>query len=474
MIAQPISSSVTWTRDAVLYQIFCDRFSRGHQHRHTRNGFVPWNSRPTAHNFMGGTLQGIRERFDYLKDLGVTLLYLTPIFLASSNHRYNTYDYFTIDPRLGSLQDFRRFVDTAHARGIRIILDGVFNHCGRGFFPFHDVMENDVHSPFIHWFHINQFPVRAYGQFGYRGWQERPVLPILNLNNSETRRYFLNVVNYWTKQGIDGWRLDAVADVKGHRFWKELWHEVKAINPSAYLLAEIWGPGRKWVKPGQFDGGTNYLFRETALAYLIHRTIPKKQFLTRLKRLLQMYPWEQTLSMVNVLGSHDTERLYTLAQGNIDRLKLTILFSFVFPGIPAIYYGDEIGMPGGKDPDNRRGMQWNPTRWNDQLRTFTKRMIGIRKSLYPLRHGDWTVLPSMNSTNNLCLFLRRAKHQRTLILIHNQDQSTSVQIDIRQWFGQKTKKFIDHVSGGEYLSTKGILRLDQLSPNTGMILTTRV
>ena len=313
------------------------------------------------------------ERFDYLEELGVNLLYLTPIFLASSNHRYNTYDYFTIDPRLGTLGDFRRFLDVAHSRGIRILLDGVFNHCGRGFFPFHDVIENGVHSRYTRWFHIADFPSARLWTVHLQRLAKRPVLPILNLSNSETRRYFLNVVSYWTKQGIDGWRLDAVADVKGHRFWKELWYEVKSINSSAYLLAEIWGAGQKWVKPGQFDGGTNYLFRQITLEYLIQGKISRDLFLTRLEKLLRMYPWNLPSSMVNLLGSHDTERLFSLARGKLDRLKLAILFSFVFPGIPAIYYGDEVGMQGGKDPDNRRGMLWNPVCWNNELRDLRNR-----------------------------------------------------------------------------------------------------
>ena len=473
MSAQPLPSDVAWTRDAVLYQIFPDRFSQDRQPYKIRRGFAPWNSRPTTHGFMGGTLRGIMERLDYLEELGVTLLYLTPIFLASSNHRYNTYDYYTIDPRLGTLQDFRRLLDTAHARGIRVLLDGVFNHCGRGFFPFHDVMENGAHSPFTDWFHIKRFPVRAYGRFTYTGWQRRPVTPILNLDNPETRRYFLDVVAYWTRQGIDGWRIDAAADVKGHRFWKELWHEVKTINPSAYLLAEIWGPGQQWVKPGQFDGGTNYLFRQITLEYLVQRTTSREHFMTQLEKLLQMYPWEQTLSMVNLLGSHDTERIYSLAQGKIDRLKLAILLLFVFPGIPAIYYGDEIGMPGGKEPDSRRGMQWNPTRWNNELRNFTQRMIGIRKTLPPLRHGDWATLSPLESTKNLCVFLRKAKRKRVLILIHNHDRSTSIRIDVTPWFGQKTRSFIDHITGHEHSCPKGTLVVDHISPRTGMILTAR-
>ncbi|HNP59612.1 MAG TPA: glycoside hydrolase family 13 protein [Nitrospirales bacterium] len=464
------ASDISWTREAILYQIFPDRFARDSHETKSGPGIVPWRSKPTAHGFMGGTLRGITERLDYLLDLGVNLIYLAPIFFASANHRYNTYDYFRIDPRLGSLADFQGLLSKAHANDIRVLLDGVFNHCGRGFFPFYDVMERGQASPFASWFYITRFPVNAFGPFNYRGWQERPLMPILNLANPATRRYFLEVAAYWTNQGIDGWRLDAVADVRGHRFWKALWHEVKTINPSAYMLAEIWGPGRSWIRDGQFDGGTNYVFRQIVLDYFIQGSISTRKFVSRVSKLLRMYPWKKTSAMVNLLGSHDTERLYTVAQGNIERLKLALLFQFVFPGIPAVYYGDEIGMEGEKDPDNRRGMEWNQSKWNDELRDFTKRLVAIRKSLPTLRQGDWTVIQELPD-QQCCVFLRKTKRSVVFILIHNDDHPVSIQIDLAPWVGKTARWLEDHLTGNKFKCEKGKVVLADFGPRSGMILT---
>ena len=464
------ASDISWTRDAILYQIFPDRFARDSQQTKPGSGFVPWRSKPTAHGFMGGTLRGITERLDYLLDLGVNLIYLAPIFFASANHRYNTYDYYRIDPRLGTLADFQTFLSKAHANGIRVLLDGVFNHCGRGFFPFYDVMERGPASPFTSWFYITRFPVNAFGQFSYRGWQERPLMPILNLANPVTRRYFLDVAAYWTNQGIDGWRLDAVVDVRGHRFWKALWQEVKTINPLSYMLAEIWGPARSWIRDGQFDGGTNYVFRQIVLDYFIQGSISTRKFVFRVSKLLWMYPWEKTLAMVNLLGSHDTERLYTLAKGNIERLKLAMLFQFVFPGIPAVYYGDEIGMKGGKDPENRRGMEWNQSKWNHEVRDFTKRLVAIRKSLPTLRQGDWTVIQVLPD-QQCCVFLRKTQRNFVFILIHNDDRPISIRIDIARWVGKTARWLEDQLTGHKFKCEQGKVVLSDLGPRSGMILT---
>lgn len=464
------ASDISWTRDAIIYQIFPDRFARDSQQPKPCSGFVPWGSKPTAHGFMGGTLRGITEHLDYLLDLGVNLIYLAPIFFASANHRYNTYDYYRIDPRLGTLADFQTLISRAHANGIRVLLDGVFNHCGRGFFPFYDVMERGPASPFTSWFFITGFPVNAFGKFRYRGWQERPLMPILNLANPATRRYFLDVAAYWTSQGIDGWRLDAVADVRGHQFWKALWQKVKTINPSSYMVAEIWGPGRSWIRDGQFDGGTNYVLRQIVLDYFIHGSISTRQFVSRVNNLLRMYPWETTLALVNMLGSHDTERLYALARGNILRLKLAMLFQFVFPGIPAVYYGDEIGMRGGKDPDNRRGMEWNQRNWNHELRDFTKQLIAIRKSLPMLREGDWTVVQVL-SDQQCCVFARKTQTTFAFIIFHNDDHSISIQIDISPWVGKTLRWLEDQLTGHTFKCEQGKVALSDLGPRSGMILT---
>jgi cyclomaltodextrinase len=227
-----------WVQDAVFYHIFPDRFANGDTSNDPPNT-QPWGALPNRWDFQGGDLRGIIQKLDYLLDLGITALYLNPIFLANSNHRYNTADYFQIDPRLGNLDDFHALLKAAQTNGIRIILDGVFNHCGRGFFPFVDVLENQQHSAYQDWFHIKQFPVQAYSpdkSETYLGWWGLNSLPKLNTDNIHVRRYLFDVARYWIEQGIDGWRLDVPNEINDDSFWAEFRHVVKAANQDAYLV----------------------------------------------------------------------------------------------------------------------------------------------------------------------------------------------------------------------------------------------
>ncbi len=464
-----VTASCQWASDAVMYHIFVDRFERTPGAERVMTS-ASWRSVPTRDGFMGGTLQGIIRRLPYLQDLGVNLLCLTPIFLSSSNHRYNVYDYYRIDPRLGSLDDFHALIAKAHAHQIRVIIDGVFNHCGRGFFPFYDVMENGASSSFADWFHIKRFPVHAYGVGRYRGWQGRPVMPILNLANREVQDYFLGVARYWTSQGIDGWRLDAVGEVRGYTFWKLFRRAVREINPHTYMLAEFWGDGKSWLHDDQFDGGTNYVWRDIVLDFLIHRTIRADMFSARLSRLMSRYPWPQTMAMVNALGSHDTKRLYTVAKGNMEQIKMALAFQYAYPGIPTVYYGDEIGLEGGNDPDNRRTMTWRSTDWNHELRTFVRRLIEMRRALQVLRHGDCrTVLA--DPEKNFCMFSRRHDRERALVVIHNHNRPQSIQVPLGVERGRIPKVWKEHLTRRVYTVQQRKLLLEQLAPQTCLILT---
>ncbi len=374
-----------WVSDAVFYQIFPDRFANGDPDNDPPN-VAPWGSTPTIWNFMGGDLRGIVQRLDYLLDLGITALYLNPIFLSSSNHRYNTYDYYRIDPKLGTMADFRALLDACHANGIRVILDGVFNHCGRGFFAFSDVLENGEHSPYKDWFHIKRFPVQAYGEGpaeDYAAWWGFKSLPKFNTDNPQVRRYLLDVARYWIRQGIDGWRLDVPNEIDDDAFWQEFRAVVKAENPDAYLVGEIWTADPRWVQ--HFDGLMNYPLREAILGFL-DGTLSASQVAERLQQLQRLYPHAQTFAMYNPLGSHDTERVRTLL-GSAAKVKAAFALLFAYPGAPAVYYGDEVGLEGGKDPDNRRAFPWEPQAWDTDLRAWVQRLIALRKRYAALRRG---------------------------------------------------------------------------------------
>lgn len=383
-----------WVQDAVFYQIFPDRFRNGDAGNDPPN-VHPWGELPTRTSFFGGDLAGIIEAIPYLLDLGVNALYLNPIFMSSSTHRYNTYDYFRIDPRLGDLETFRQLATVAHENGIRVILDGVFNHCGRGFFPFQDLLENGPESPYLSWFHVQSFPLHAYDDRmppNYACWWGNRSLPKFNTGTPEVRNYLFSVARYWLEQGADGWRLDVPNEIDDDTFWREFRRIVKEAKPDAYIVGEIWGDGRRWLQGDQFDGITNYELRTLLLDWLVEGKYRSLAFAHRLQELLQKYRPETVRAQLNLLGSHDTVRLTRIARGDLATLRLLWLFLLTWPGAPCIYYGDEIGLDGGPDPDCRRCFPWDERQWNLELRGYIRRLVRLRRALPALRSGTTRIL----------------------------------------------------------------------------------
>ncbi len=408
-----------WVQDAIFYQIFPDRFENGDRENDPPN-VEPWGSPPTLWGFQGGDLRGICNRLDYLLDLGITAIYLNPIFRSTSNHRYNALDYFQIDPKLGDMDDFRALVDLLHRHGIKLILDGVFNHCGRGHFAFVDVLENQVFSPYKDWFLINNFPVDAYSPGearDYQAWWGIKSLPKLNTDNPATRRYLLQVAGYWIEQGADGWRLDVPNEIDDGSFWAEFRHVVKSANPQAYLVGEIWKADQRWVGDNHLDGLMNYPLRECLLSMLASDAGATAQCAAQLESLTRIYPTENVNAMYNLLGSHDTERVLTVLQGDVRRLRLALAFQFAYPGAPAIYYGDEIGLTGGKDPQCRAAFPWDEAQWNQELRGWVKQLIELRKRYPVLRRGDYRHLLADNRRH--CFAFCRTLDDQVLLAVMN-------------------------------------------------------
>jgi len=454
----------SWTADAVAYQIFVDRFARGPVVGCP--GAARWRDRPDAPRaIVGGDLRGIRDRLDDLNRLGVDLLCLTPIFLAASYHRYDTHDYHRIDPRLGTLDDLRDLVAAAHRRGMRILLDGVFNHCGRGFFPFVDVMENGADSAFGDWFHITGFPVDAYGAARYRCWFDTPSLPEFDLAHPDARAHLLDAARYWTAQGIDGWRLDAVPHVEHRPFWREFRRVVLAVNPDAYLVGEIWGDPTPWLVTGDLDGATNYPLRERILDFVVRRSLRPSRLAGELARLAARNP---ATVMLNPLGSHDTPRLATLARGDAERVRLALLLLFFFPGVPALYYGDEVGMEGGQDPDNRRLMTWDPEPTGEGLRRFVGRLVRARRALAPLRRGDWRTLFTDDS-HGVAAFARRWRDEEAMLVVNAGPSPVSLVADLER----APATVLDPLAATELPVKDGALRLDELPAGSGRLLAAR-
>lgn len=389
-----------WVKHAVFYQIFPDRFANGDPSNDPAN-VQPWGTPPTPYNFMGGDLQGILQKLDYLQELGVTAVYLNPIFQSTSNHRYNTYDYFRIDPRLGTMEDFQNLLREMHRRGMRLILDGVFNHCGRGFYPFHDVVENGGHSPYVGWFHIKKFPIYPYDgrkKANYESWWGIRSLPKFNTDNPQVREFLLSVARYWIEQGADGWRLDVPNEIDDDTFWREFRRVVKSAHPDAYIVGEIWKDAKRWLQGDQFDSVMNYPLRDLCVQFVAKREIHAPEFAHRLLRLFRRYPAPATYTLLNLLGSHDTPRWLTVCGGNVRRAMLGYTILLTLPGAPCIYYGDEIGMTGEADPHCRACFPWDKRKWNRRLQEHIRWLIALRHSSGAWRTGRLAVIFAQEET----------------------------------------------------------------------------
>lgn len=420
-----MSGELDWVRDGVFYQIFPDRFAKSARVAKP-HGLEAWDTPPTLHGFKGGDLCGVAEHLDQLVELGVTALYLNPVFASTANHRYHTHDYFKIDPILGGDAALRELLDASHQRGLKVILDGVFNHASRGFFQFNHTLENGRYSPYLEWFYFNRRwldtdrPIAAYATeplrfqppadekslelYGYRAWWDIPSLPKFNTDNPEVRAFLYTVAEYWIQFGIDGWRLDVPSEIDDDPFWREFRRRVKSLKPDAYIVGEIWHDATRWLQGDQFDGVTNYLLGKSLLGFMAGdqlnreaiarcglndtRALSAEAFAVAIDEVTHMYPRRAVECQLNVVGSHDTPRLLTMVGGDETALKLIMNGLFTLPGAPCIYYGDEIGMAGGHDPDCRRGYEWDPLLWNQALRLHIQKLTILRKEIAPLRRGD--------------------------------------------------------------------------------------
>jgi neopullulanase len=472
-----------WVRDAVFYQIFPDRFAASPLVPKPPN-LESWEAIPTSHGYKGGDLLGVLERLDYLADLGINAIYFNPIFQSASNHRYHTHDYYQVDPMLGGNQALRALLDAAHARGMRVVLDGVFNHASRGFFQFHDILENGVHSPYLDWFKVRAFPLNAYDEqkpANYDAWWNLHALPKLNTDNPQVREFIMDVAEYWVHFGIDGWRLDVPSEIADDAFWQEFRRRVKAANPQAYIVGEIWHDARHWLRGDQFDAVMNYLFTKLCMQFFIADEIDPEyvrgsslaplhkvgatEFSQEIEALLRLYSPEVTHVQLNLLDSHDTARFVTMAKGDESALRLATLFQMVYPGAPSIYYGDEVGMSGGRDPFSRGGFPWQREKWNHELRDFFKRAIALRHSHPALRRGQYHTLYGQGQI----YAIGRQLGDDTLVIIFNVGRDTQeVSIPVNGFLSDGTL-LRDLWGEGSYIVQMGELRA-HISPRSALVL----
>lgn len=352
-----------WAENIVWYQIFPDRFCNGDPSNDPEN-VVLWREHGSVTNeeCFGGDLAGITDKLDYLQNLGINGLYLTPINEAPSNHKYDTTDYTKIDPRFGDEETFKHLVKEAHKRGIRVMLDGVFNHSGYYFAPWQDVLAKGPESEYYDWFMINEWPFDKNGQAAkkkqYYTFAFFDSMPKINTNNPKVRKYFVDICANWVENyGIDGIRLD-VANEVSHRFCKELHARVKEINPDIYILGEIWHNALPWLRGDEFDAVMNYPLGQSIKDFWIDKSLTNEDFEYTINRCYTSYMQQTNDVLFNLLDSHDTKRLRSDVK-NLDEYFAQIAVLFAMPGSPCIYYGTEIAMEGSYDPDCRRCMPWS-------------------------------------------------------------------------------------------------------------------
>ena len=410
----------SWVADAIFYQIFPDRFANGDR-ANDPVSVEPWGAAPTPRNFFGGDLRGIMQKLPYLIDLGITAIYLNPVFVSGSNHKYNTADYLAIDPSFGSNSLFKEFLDTCHGNAIRVVIDGVFNHTGTDHRAFKDLREHGSSSQYAGWYNVYSYPVAVPGKPNYECWWNYGSLPKLMVQHPDVQKYLFDVTRYWTEMGIDGWRLDVANEIP-HAFWKQWRKLVKSINPECYISGEIWSDASPWLQGDEFDAVMNYRFRDACLNFFVTRQSTVTEFFQSLQSVRSSYPEETSGVMQNLLGSHDTERILTICRDDVAVEKLAALFQCSYIGAPMIYYGDEIGMTGGKDPDCRRTMIWDESRWNGDLRSFYKRIIHARKEFEALRRGSIDLVHADNVQGILAY--TRTLGSQTLLIALNRNNDT--------------------------------------------------
>ena len=370
-----------WSKGAVIYQIFPERFSptdcQYSEH---------WFDAPMGHmTRTNGSLKGIYQKIPYIKDLGVDAIYLNPIFLSNSSHRYDTVDYMKIDPKLGDDNDLKLLVDECHKNGIKVILDLVFNHSSTQFFAFQDLLKNQENSKYRDWYFVRDFPVSIDFPPKYMGFSFAPFMPKLNPDNPECREYFINVTkHYLSNFNIDGYRLD-VADEVSHSFWKKFRKESKKINPDCLIMGEVWYDSTPYLRGDEFDSIMNYTIYDGIRNFLVG--------LLSIDQLIEVIGRERGETPLNyyhnsnvLIGSHDTDRIYSFLNHDKQKFLIAMTLLFFVPGSPLIYYGDEIMMDGSHDPDCRRGMIFDQE-YNKDIKNIIKNLIKL-KHLPALKIGE--------------------------------------------------------------------------------------
>ena len=455
-----------WVYGSVMYQVFPERFANGRSAINPKNT-VEWGSVPTRLDFQGGDLYGVIDKLDHIESLGVNILYLNPIFLSGSTHKYDSWDHFKVDPTLGGDDGLKDLISNCHDRNIKVILDCSLNHVHPRHFAFQDIVKNGEKSEYKNWFTIFDYPVRLihrphlyantykvgwdgneeeYKRYlektfdetkvpvevrdddgpivepSYKAWWGVPDMPKVNFESKEARQWALDVTKHWIENfDIDGWRMD-VAKELDFSFWKEFRDIAHKANKDTLLISEIFGDTSQWLQGDRFDGTMNYSFREAMTDYFATKRINNKEFADSLANLYSMYSFEALSSCQNLLSSHDVKRFLNRCGNEEDGLLGAIFLQATFPGIAGIYYGDEVGLGGADDPFNREPFPWHSEEsWNSTILDYTKKLMNIKKSSSIFKYGRFELLDD----NEQFVAFRRILKDESMLCIINRSKSSN-------------------------------------------------
>lgn len=489
-VHHPNAETPNWMKESIIYQIFVDRFYNGNEDgkilNKKKNSLIHshWDNEPLyikdekgaviRWDFFGGNLLGVIKKLPYLKSFGVSIIYFNPIFEASSNHKYDTGDYHKIDPMFGDIETFRTLIEEAKKFGIKIILDGVFSHTGSDSIYFNREGNYDSvgayqskDSPYYDWYIFHEFPDN------YESWWGIGVLPNVNELNPSYQNFIIDdensVLKTWMREGIIGWRLD-VADELPPEFLKKFYKVMKEENRNAILIGEVWedasnkvsyGIRREYLLGEELDSVMNYPFRKILLDFALNRTNSETTH-RALMTLYENYPRHHFYSMMNLIGSHDVARALTELSANIPndiseaerkqiatkRLKMLVAWQMTFPGVPSIYYGDEAGLTGGVDPDNRKPFPWG--RENKELVNWHKELTSLRNAYPMFKTGEWH---SLYFDSDIYGYVRMIKTDKdvfgqkkasntALVLFNRSFHAKELTIDVSEWFKDEVYDFI--------------------------------
>ena len=494
-----------WVYGGVMYQIFPERFN----YSDTNSLFeekVEWGSTPKRLEFQGGDLYGIIDKLDYIQNLNVNILYLNPIFLSGSTHRYDTWDHFKVDPKLGGEKALEKLIDELHARKMKIIFDTSLNHVHPKHFAFQDIIKNGEKSKYKDWFTIYEYPVhlkhrphlyentykvgwdgneKEYKQYlektfleteipvknidddgpivepSYKSWWGVPDMPKINYSCEDARKWALDVTAFWINNfNIDGWRMDVAKEID-LLFWKDFRKIAKDSNQNVLLFSEIFGDTSQWLQGDMFDGTMNYSFRESMVDYFATKRMSISEFSDSLANLYFMYSFKALSSCQNLLSSHDVKRFLNRCS-DVSSIYGPIFMQATFPGIAGIYYGDEIGLNGGNEPNNREAFPWNDEgSWDINLQNYIREIMNIKSSNNILKYGNFQLLPNQNDA----IVFRRALRDKSLLCIFNRSENQknikipSTAHGIEQIFGNSDIQLDD-----------GNILISELQKNTGLII----